>query len=84
MVDCFFDPNNAACANGNSTAPYGNYTGDDGSLDWTEDTDPMQGQISYLMVAGSMAVHAGLELFRYKTNYDGYDNYDVVSDTNWW
>jgi hypothetical protein len=53
-------------------------------LDWIYDTDPIEGQISFLMVAATMVTTASLNLFRYKAGATYYDSFDAVSSINWW
>ena len=48
--------------------------------------DPFMGEITYLLVAIGMATHTGLDLFRYKSDSNYYDDYQaaaVATDTNW-
>lgn len=53
-------------------------------LAWTDDSNPMQGQITYLVVAATIAVRAGLNHFRYNAEKDHYKLWEHVSyGTNW-
>ena len=48
--------------------------------------DPFMGEITYLLIAISVATHYGLDLFRYKSDSKYYDSYQAaknLTDTNW-
>ena len=88
MADCFFFPDDPACAPEPTPTPTPEPTTptDGGDVDGGKDMDmdmnmnngdlsPWSGQIAYTLVAALSATGAALDLFKYKSDANYYDGY---------